>query len=102
VNGTATDAAAPYTAASLVTGWNQIGDPFSYPIDLADLQFLDSSATQTSFVGAEEAGWISGLLYQYDNATGAYVSVTEGAALQPGVGYWLYAYQPVSPQVPPP
>ncbi len=100
--GSAPDATAPFTAPALGAGWNQIGDPFPYHIALADTQFTDSSGTQAPFVGAEEAGWISGQLYEYDNATGLYVPVTEGTALQPGVGYWLYAYQPLALQVPPP
>jgi subtilase family serine protease len=100
--GTATNVNAPYTIPALTAGWNQIGDPFPYPIALTNLQFTNGNNTKTSYIGAEEAGWISGQLYQYDNTTGNYVPVNEGAALTPGVGDWLYAYQPVSLQVPPP
>ncbi len=102
VNGTPPPATAPYPVPSLAAGWNQIGDPFPYPIALANTQFTNSGGTQLPFVGAEEAGWISGLLFRYDNATGLYAPVAEGTALQPGVGYWLYAFRPLSLRVPPP
>jgi len=91
----------------LSPGWNQIGDPFPVTIKRSSLS-IASSGTLSTFLAAASATTplVSDLVYRYSpgvgTAAGSYVWVTDSDALQPGLGYWVYAYQAVTLIVPHP
>ena len=90
---------------TLSAGWNQIGDPFPVSVRRSGLQ-INAGGSVTSFVQAATAAKpiVSDLIYSYTpgvgGASGGYVSVSDGDSLQPGLGYWVYAYQDVTLIVP--
>ena len=90
---------------ALSAGWNQIGDPFPVSVRRSGLQ-INAGGSVTSFVQAATATVpiVSDLIYSYTpgvgGAAGNYVSVGDGDSLQPGLGYWVYAYQAVTLIVP--
>ncbi|MDQ2799027.1 MAG: hypothetical protein M3Y13_05220, partial [Armatimonadota bacterium] len=95
---------------ALQAGWNQIGDPFLVPITLGNVHVSSGSATATFAQAA--AGTppmpllVSGLVYSYSSSAGsgkgAYLLTRSDGSLQPGMGYWIYAYQPVTLIIPHP
>ncbi len=93
---------APTTSAfsiSLQQGWNQIGDPFLFA---APLNSITATATSgaTGLVGSAPT-IVQNTLYSYDTATNAYNALNPSTgALNPYVGYWIFAFQPCTLTVP--
>ena len=87
--------AAPYTII-LQAGWNQIGDPFGTSEPLSDV-FISADAAGTNSVALPQAtNLVSSTLYTYPPTTVANAPyVSESSALQPYLGYWIFARQAV-------
>jgi hypothetical protein len=75
--------------ADLQVKWNIIGLPYASPINTADLHFEYLSGTHT-WQQAIDDGYILGFVYGWDRTNQMYSLETQ---LQPGYGYWMYAYQ---------
>lgn len=94
-------------AIVLQSGWNQIGDPFSIPIKVSGLSAVSGGAA-TPFAQATVGLplLLSSLVYRYAPAQGSvpgsYIWTQSSDFLQPGQGYWIYAYQTVTLLVPHP
>ncbi len=104
--GTPADPTADFSIP-LLPGWNMIGDPFLVPISLSAMHVSSGSATVT--FSAAESGTpllVSSLLYSFSPSAGggkgAYVTLSPTGSLQPGLGYWIYAYSSASLVVPHP
>jgi subtilase family serine protease len=83
---------------SLQAGWNMIGDPFNASIPLQNVTFNDGSETFAQ--GTANANpLIYPTLYSYTAGSSSYTSAN---SLSPGLGYWVYAYQATTMDVPPP
>ena len=65
---------------SLSQGWNQVGNPYTFNVDLSQAEF--------------SAGAIEPSTYEW---TGT--SYNTGTQLRPGRGYWVYAYENTSIQL---
>jgi subtilase family serine protease len=104
--GTPADTTHDFSIA-LQPGWNQIGDPFITPVTLGNVTVTAGSAA-VPFSQATTATplLLSSLVYRYapksGTAAGSYVWVRSTESLQPGLGYWVYAYQAVTLTVPHP
>lgn len=73
----------PPATVSLSSGWNQIGSPYNFNIKLnRDVKY--------------EPGAIEPTLYEYNGS-----GYSEVSDMEPGEGYWLYAYQSGSIRVGP-
>ena len=87
--GSATDesaTAAPFDIA-LKSGWNMIGDPYSFPVDFSQLSIVRSD---NSTVLTSASTDISNALFTY--LGGGYTTSNTVDAYR---GYWLYAFNPV-------
>lgn len=88
-------------SVALSPGWNQIGQPWTTSETLGSLNVSAGSAA-VSFDQASSASplLVSSLVYRYAPGTGAtaagYIWVRDTDTLQPGLGYWIYAYQAVT------
>jgi len=74
--GTSTTLIPPATI-TLSQGWNQVGNPYTFNVDLSQTEF--------------PPGAIESTVYEW---TGT--SYTEGTQFKPGKGYWVYAYENTS------
>ncbi len=84
--GSPIDETAPFDIA-LQTGWNMIGDPYTFPVDFSLLTVVKSDnstllTTQSTDIGSSLFTYFGGG-YTLSNTVDAYH------------GYWLYAYAPV-------
>jgi len=92
---------------ALPPGWNMIGDPFLVPVALSATH-VSSAAGVLPFSAAVSATplLVSSLLYSYspsaNGGKGGYVTLSQGGSLQPGAGYWIYAYSAVTLVIPHP
>lgn len=68
-NGTSTDLSGPIQL-TLRPGFNQIANPFSFPVDFADVQ--RPGEVEANLIGFDGSGYVTGV-----------------ATLQPGDGYWI-------------
>lgn len=88
---------------ALQPGWNMIGDPFGSAVAVSAIQ-VEGIATQTAPTPASAPLGSSSLvqlpLYTWDGSK--YVAISAGGALQPFVGYWIFANQNASLVVPVP
>jgi len=86
---------------NLRKGWNLIGIPFEYPVAFSDLVIV----VQTRHINLRAAcvdGVVGPYLFLYSPEQGYVgISLTEGGALQPWVGYWLYAAEDCRLLIPP-
>ena len=104
--GTPADPTADF-AIALPAGWNMIGDPFLVPISLGATH-VASAAGVLSFSAAVSATplLVSSLLYSFSptagGGKGGYVPLAPTGSLQPGSGYWIYAYSACSLVIPHP
>ena len=104
--GTPADPTADFSIP-LLPGWNMIGDPFLVPITLSAMHVASGSAMAT-FSAADSGSplLVSSLLYSFNpsagGGSGAYVTLQPTGSIQPGLGYWIYAYSSVSLVVPHP
>ena len=91
----------------LSAGWNMIGDPFLVPVSLSAMHVSSSGVVSTFSTAVSGAPLLaSSLLYSYNQSAnggkGGYVTLQTSGALQPGQGYWIYAYSNVTLIVPHP
>lgn len=74
-------------------GWNNVGNPFPYPISLGQLVGVSAANPQKAYTWTElvQQGIVNGALASFDPTTGDY-SYIEGAdsVLLPNQGYWIY------------
>lgn len=104
--GTPADPTADFSIP-LLPGWNMIGDPFLVPINLSAMHVSSGGASATFSTAVSGTPLlISSLLYSYspsaNKGTGGYVTLQTTGSLQPGLGYWIYAYAPVTLIIPHP
>ena len=80
-------------------GWNQIGDPYVYPINFAEVQIFDPDTLAVSSVGDASSPTnqlVLPAVYVYDtsdpSSSNWHYSLVDsiGFTMQPYVGYWLY------------
>jgi hypothetical protein len=86
------------------TGWNQVGNPFTGPVNLNEVQVIDAYGKQWTMAQAAQRGLLLPTLFAYDAAANDYTWATEldNARLDPYAGYWLYAFEDISLVFPPP
>ncbi len=94
---TLTLAGDPVVSASyrvpLVEGWNQVGDPYVFPVRLADAQFQTGIVT-VSVSQALSKGWLRPLAYYLvGSAYETPVAHTADVVLQPWESVWIRAGQ---------
>ncbi len=84
-------------------GWNQIGNPYVYPINFSDVQVFDTTTLQLYTMDQASAAGVNLVLpavYYYDTSNPdptqwQYQMLTDlGFTMQPYIGYWLYVQQP--------
>ncbi len=69
----------------LSPGWNLIGLPLTATVLPSNLKF-DQGGAPVDFTTAIQNGWIRGIVYEFDGATGSYA---ESSALTGWAGYWI-------------
>lgn len=67
-------------------GWNQIGNPFTTAVDVADIQVQYLLNDPVPFATAVSKGWVGAKIWRYNPTTNSY---EEATTLQPWEGYWL-------------
>ncbi|MBD3225489.1 MAG: T9SS type A sorting domain-containing protein [Caldithrix sp.] len=78
----------------LQTGWNQLGNPWGWHIDLQNTAIATPDAESYSFKEAVADSLISPAIYHYQTwPLQRYVRQT-GVWLQPHKGYWIWSYRP--------
>ncbi|HET7559096.1 MAG TPA: FlgD immunoglobulin-like domain containing protein, partial [Limnochordia bacterium] len=87
-NGEGVDPAKP-VSIFLRAGWNQISDPYPTTIDWHATQVALSGGKAVSFDQAVQNGWLSAVLWRYDQGGYRLVSTT----LEPWQGYWIDVMQ---------
>ena len=88
------------TSVALVVGWNMVGGPAN-SIAIASLAVTDSSNTSHSFADAASTGLVGATLYTFQAGDTAYeVEPAATGSLIPYEGYWLYASQPCTLNIP--
>ena len=73
-------------------GWNQIGNPYPYPLVLGQIVVVSASDPRTSlsFFEAAQRGVIRGVIYYWDEFSGEYKFTSDpNTPLIPHRGYWL-------------
>ncbi|MCX7992635.1 MAG: hypothetical protein N2651_03080 [Fimbriimonadales bacterium] len=88
----------------LKKGWNQIGNPFPYPLVLGQVVIVGSSdpSTSLSFFEAAQRGVIRGVLYYWDEFTNEYKFTSDpNTPLLPHRGYWIKVSEDVEFVYPP-
>jgi len=96
---------------NLDNGWNLIGNPYPYPVKLAELNVIseENPADALSWVEAVEGGLLqSSLAFWRTDSTlpdGGTYEFTQGpdSLLEPHIGYWIFSnsFQPLRIQWPP-
>jgi len=89
--GTSVDSSSDYPiplsySASLNQGWNQIGDPFAFPINLTDVK-VRKDPEIVSIQQAQENSWVRNRIWWYN---GSEYDFTKNI-LEPWQGYWVKA-----------
>ena len=89
---TETEPAMETVCIRLGVGWNQIGNPFAFPVSLAHVT-VRYRGSEVPLVQAEKNHWMSRYLQAYDTAAGVYRALdpTSGS-LTSWTGYWVLAY----------
>jgi hypothetical protein len=80
------------TAIRLNRGWNQIGNPYPYPLILGQIVVVSASDPRNSitFFEAAQRGVIRGVIYYWDEFSGEYKFTSDpNTPLIPHRGYWL-------------
>ncbi|MGC8783990.1 MAG: FlgD immunoglobulin-like domain containing protein [Armatimonadota bacterium] len=67
-------------------GWNQIGNPFTTPVDVSEIEVQYLLNDPVPFATAVSKGWVGGTIWRYNPAINNYEAAT---TLQPWEGYWL-------------
>jgi hypothetical protein len=79
-------------AIRLNRGWNQIGNPYPYPLILGQVVVVSASDPRNSitFFEAAQRGVIRGVIYYWDEFSGEYKFTSDpNTPLIPHRGYWL-------------
>jgi len=74
---------------NLIYSWNFISLPFNQSADKADI-IVKQSGINYSWSNAVSAGMVNDFIFSWDRI---YQSYTFDDTLEPGYGYWLYAYE---------
>lgn len=82
--GTPVNLSVPF-AMPLTAGWNLVGNPFSFTVDIYDCQ-VQANNTTLSWNDAQNQGIVGAQIYTWNGQE--YLPTT---ALQPYYGYWVYA-----------
>jgi hypothetical protein len=80
------------TPIRLSRGWNQIGNPYPYPLILGQIVVVSASDPRNSlsFFEAAQRGVIRGVLYYWDEFSGEYKFTSDpNTPLIPHRGYWI-------------
>ncbi|BCW95729.1 MAG: FlgD immunoglobulin-like domain containing protein [Fimbriimonadales bacterium] len=80
------------TPLPLKRGWNQIGNPYPYPLVLGQVVIVPASdpSRSISFFEAAQRGVIRGVLYYWDEFTREYKFTSDpNTPLLPHRGYWI-------------
>jgi len=88
----------------LKKGWNQIGNPYPYPLVLGQVVVVGSSdpSNSLSFFEASQRGVIRGVLYYWDEFTNEYKFTSDpNTPLLPHRGYWIKVSEDVEFVYPP-
>jgi hypothetical protein len=88
----------------LKKGWNQIGNPYPYPLVLGQVVVVGSSDPSRSltFFEAAQRGVIRGVLYYWDEFTNEYKFTSDpNTPLLPHRGYWIKVSEDVEFVYPP-
>ncbi|MFN7019532.1 MAG: hypothetical protein ACK4RG_09745, partial [Fimbriimonadales bacterium] len=88
----------------LKKGWNQIGNPYPYPLVLGQVVVVPSSNPRSSLSFAEAAGQgvVRGVIYFWDEFTGEYkFSSDPNTPILPHRGYWIKCAEDVEFVYPP-
>jgi hypothetical protein len=88
----------------LVQGWNQIGNPFTLPVNFTDLQVTTALDGTLSMTDAVSRGLVQPALFSYVPTAGTYTWATDITQTQmtPYLGYWILVHQDMTLIVPPP
>lgn len=86
-----TDDRFPYEL-DIMAGWNQIGNPFPYPISWGNVLVTYMGQT-TTVAQAAARGWISPTIFRYENGVYRYETAPLGT-LRPFTGYWVRSRVP--------
>ena len=88
----------------LKKGWNQIGNPYPYPLMLGQVVVVDASDPRRSisFFEAAQRGVIRGVLYYWDEFSREYKFTSDpNTPLLPHRGYWIKAIEDIEFVYPP-
>ncbi|MFN4032155.1 MAG: FlgD immunoglobulin-like domain containing protein [Fimbriimonadales bacterium] len=88
----------------LKKGWNQIGNPYPYPLVLGQVVVVASSdpGRSLSFFEAAQRGVIRGVLYYWDEFTSEYKFTSDlNTPILPHRGYWIKCAEDVEFVYPP-
>jgi hypothetical protein len=88
----------------LKKGWNQIGNPYPYPLVLGQVVIVGSSDPRRSlsFFEAAQRGVIRGVLYYWDEFSREYKFTSDpNTPLLPHRGYWIKASEDIEFVYPP-
>lgn len=86
-----TDDRFPYEL-DIMAGWNQIGNPFPYPIAWGNVLVTYMGQT-TTVAQAAARGWISPTIFRFENGVYRYETAPLGT-LRPFTGYWVKSRVP--------
>jgi hypothetical protein len=81
---------------SLKPGWNMVGDPFENPVAISTLTFGSGNLSFSNAVGGS-APLIGSTVWGYDSSANKYAA---DSTLNPGQGYWVFAYAATTLSVP--
>jgi uncharacterized repeat protein (TIGR03803 family) len=95
--GTLAPTDAPYKI-SIAAGWNLVGDPFTSPVSIENVTIGTSSASFSS-ASSGSAPVIATTVWGYDSGANNYA---QSSTLNPGAGYWVFAYSATTLNIPPP
>lgn len=102
VAGSPVSAAQASFPIALQQGWNQIGDPFPAPVSLASLTVTGSAGTAAGPL-ASTPSLVQPTLYTFPAGATAYTALNPASdALTPYLGYWIFAAQKCTLNVPNP
>lgn len=76
----------------LQVGWNQVGNPFGFRVQLSDV-FVRYQGTEVTLESAEQSGWVRMYLFGYDRTSHGYTMIMPPSGeLEPLTGYWILSY----------
>ncbi|MCC6442463.1 MAG: S8 family serine peptidase [Armatimonadetes bacterium] len=83
----------------LQSGWNLIGNPFTFPVDWSNVQ-VEYQGQSLTLTNAVSAGWLTRTLYRLVNSSYLGYNTPEGQ-LMPWEAHWVHALVPCTLVVPP-